>query len=172
MDTLGLLRIRVRRGYNLIVRDKIASSSDPYVVITTTQQKVKTNVVKKNCNPEWCDEVSLSIKDLNDPIELTVYDKDTLGADDPMGTAEIDLKPYLKAARLRKELQELPNGCALKKVQPSGTNDLADESRILWENGRITQDMRLKLRNVESGEVLIQIEWVDIPGCKGLDPDF
>lgn len=33
-------------------------------------QKVKTNVVKKNCNPEWCDEVSLSIKDLNDPIEL------------------------------------------------------------------------------------------------------
>ncbi|KAL1113097.1 hypothetical protein V6Z11_D02G169100 [Gossypium hirsutum] len=140
MDTLGLLRIRVRRGYNLIVRDKIASSSDPYVVITTTQQ--------------------------------TVYDKDTLGADDPMGTAEIDLKPYLEAARLRKELQELPNGCALKKVQPSGTNDLADESRILWENGRITQDMRLKLRNVESGEVLIQIEWVDIPGCKGLDPDF
>lgn len=102
----------------------------------------------------------------------TVYDKDTLGADDPMGTAEIDLKPYLEAARLRKELQELPNGCALKKVQPSGTNDLADESRILWENGRITQDMRLKLRNVESGEVLIQIEWVDIPGCKGLDPDF
>ncbi|MBA0648698.1 hypothetical protein Goklo_016376 [Gossypium klotzschianum] len=135
-------------------------------------QKVKTNVVKKNCNPEWCDEVSLSIKDLNDPIELTVYDKDTLGADDPMGTTEIDLKPYLEAARLRKELQELPNGCALKKVQPSGTNDLADESRILWENGRITQDMRLKLRNVESGEVLIQIEWVDIPGCKGLDPDF
>lgn len=101
-----------------------------------------------------------------------VYDKDTLGKDDPMGTAEIDFKPYVEAARLRKELQELPNGCALKKVQPSGTNDLADESIILWEKGRITQDMRLKLRNVESGEVLIQIEWVDIPGCKGLDPDY
>lgn len=33
-------------------------------------QTVKTNVVKKNCNPEWGDELSVAIKDLNDPIEL------------------------------------------------------------------------------------------------------
>lgn len=32
MDALGLLRIRVRRGINLAVRD-IARSSDPYVIV-------------------------------------------------------------------------------------------------------------------------------------------
>ena len=33
-------------------------------------QKLKTRVVKNNCNPEWNDELTLSIKDLNVPITL------------------------------------------------------------------------------------------------------
>ena len=35
-DLLGLLRIRVKRGINLVVRDTV--SSDPYVVITMGHQ--------------------------------------------------------------------------------------------------------------------------------------
>ncbi|GMJ13341.1 C2-domain ABA-related 9 [Hibiscus trionum] len=172
METLGLLRITVRRGFGLAVRDKVTGTSDPYVVITSAEQKVKTRFVKNNCNPEWNDELTLSIKDLNAPISLTVYDKDTFSVDDPMGTAVIDIQPYIEAARLRKSVGELPNGVALKKVEPSRTNDLAEESCIIMENGKITQKMHLKLNNVESGQVLIQVEWVDIPGCKGLDPDY
>ncbi|KAE8730089.1 Gag-pro-like protein [Hibiscus syriacus] len=172
MDALGLLRIKVLRGFNLSVLDKVTGASDPYVVITTAGQKVKTRFLKKNCNPEWNDELTLPIKDLNAPISLTVYDKDTFSDDDSMGTAEIDIQPYVEAVRLRKSLGELPNGVALKKLQPSEKNDLADESCIILEDGRITQKMRLKLNNVESGEVLIQLEWVDIPGSKGLDPDY
>ncbi|KAE8719639.1 Gag-pro-like protein [Hibiscus syriacus] len=172
MDALGLLRIKVIKGFNLAVRDKVSGTSDPYVVITTAGQKVKTRVLKKNCNPEWNDELTLQIKDLNAPITLTVYDKDTFSDDDAMGTTAIDIQPYVEAVRLRKSLGELPNGVALKKLQPSGTNDLADESCIILEDGRITQKMRLKLNDVESGQVLIQVEWVDIPGSKGLDPDY
>lgn len=33
-------------------------------------QKLKTRVVKNNCNPEWNDELTLSIEDLNVPINL------------------------------------------------------------------------------------------------------
>ncbi|GMI75190.1 C2-domain ABA-related 9 [Hibiscus trionum] len=172
MDALGLLKVTVYRGINLVICDKVTGASDPYVVISTDAQKVKTRLLKKNCNPEWNEELTLHIKDLDAPITLTVYDKDTFSEDDPMGTAEIDIQPYVEAVRLRKSLGELPNGVALKKLQPSGTNDLADESCIILEDGRITQKMRLKLKNVETGEVLIQIEWVDIPGCKGLDPDY
>ncbi|EYU33136.1 hypothetical protein MIMGU_mgv1a0151932mg, partial [Erythranthe guttata] len=36
MDVLGLVRIRVRRGINLAVRDTV--SSDPYCVITCATQ--------------------------------------------------------------------------------------------------------------------------------------
>ncbi|XWS22846.1 hypothetical protein CRYUN_Cryun29cG0071000 [Craigia yunnanensis] len=168
-DTFGLLRIRVRRGINLASRDTV--SSDPYVVITMGQQKLKTCMVKNNCNPEWNDELTLSIIDPNVPITLTVYDKDTFTVDDQMGNAEIDIKPYIAALKMGKGLQNFSNGYALKKIQPGSTNCLADESSIIWNNGKITQDMRLKLRNVESGEVIIQLEWIEIPGCKGLESE-
>ncbi|KAL4637832.1 hypothetical protein ACB092_03G105200 [Castanea dentata] len=161
-NLLGLLRVRVQKGINLAVRD--TASSDPYVVLTMGQQKLKTRAVKNNCNPEWNDELTLSISDLNVPITLTVYDRDTLTIDDKMGDAEIDIKPY--AESLKMGLENLPNGCAVKKVQPSRTNCLSDESCCVWNNGKIVQDMCLRLRNVECGEVVLQIEWIDLPGRK------
>ena len=46
----------------------------------------------------------------------TVYDKDTFTVDDQMGNAEIDIKPYIEALKMGKGLQNLPNGCALKRI--------------------------------------------------------
>ncbi|KAL5760994.1 hypothetical protein ACOSP7_019495 [Xanthoceras sorbifolium] len=159
---LGLLKIRVKRGINLAIRDSM--SSDPYAVVTCGTQKVKTGFVKRNCNPEWNEELTLSIKDPNDPITLKVFDKDTFTVDDQMGQADIDIKPYIEAMQMG--LENLPNGCAVKKVQPSRTNCLADESIIEWNHGKMTQDMRLRLKNVECGEVEISIHWVDVPGFR------
>lgn len=34
------------------------------------EQKVKTRVIKNNRNPQWDDELTLSIKDVNSPIHL------------------------------------------------------------------------------------------------------
>ncbi|CAI9775117.1 unnamed protein product [Fraxinus pennsylvanica] len=163
-DILGLLRIRVRRGINLAVRD--TCSSDPYVVITYCGQKVRTRVVKDNCNPLWDEELTISIKNPNEPIVLVVYDKDTFTRDDSMGSAEIDIKPYMEC--LRMGLQGLPDGTKVDRVQPSRNNYLADESCIIWNKGKMTQDMVLRLRNVECGEVEVQIEWIDLPGSKGI----
>ena len=101
----------------------------------------------------------------------TVYDKDTFTVDDQMGNAEIDIKPYIAALKMGKGLQNLLNGCALTRIQPDRTNCLTNESSIVWNNGKITQDMHLKLRNVESGEVLIQLEWIEVTGCKGLESE-
>lgn len=33
-------------------------------------QKLKTHVVKSHCNPEWNEELTLSIKDITTPIKL------------------------------------------------------------------------------------------------------
>ncbi|KAL5553213.1 hypothetical protein UlMin_040614 [Ulmus minor] len=162
----GLLRIRVKKGINLAVRDTISNTSDPYVVINMGNQKLKTKVIKNNCNPEWNDELTLSVSNLQTPITLTVYDKDTLTEDDKMGDAEIDIKPYIEC--LRMGLGSLPDGCVVKRVQPDRTNCLSDESSCVWNNGKIVQDMLLRLRNVECGEVLVQVEWIDLPGSRGL----
>ncbi|XP_059306144.1 protein C2-DOMAIN ABA-RELATED 10-like isoform X2 [Lycium ferocissimum] len=141
MEILGLLKIRVLRGINLA--------------------RVKTSVKKNSCNPVWNEELTVALKDPNIPIVLSVYDKDTFTRDDKMGVAEIDINPYLEA--LKMGLQDLPNGVKVDRVQPSKDNCLASESCIVWENGKMIQDMILRLRDVECGEVEVQIEM--IPKC-------
>ncbi|KAM0032394.1 putative C2 domain-containing protein [Helianthus debilis subsp. tardiflorus] len=56
---LGLLRVHIHRGVNLAVRD--VTSSDPYVIIRMGKQKLKTRVVKKNINPVWDEDLTLSV---------------------------------------------------------------------------------------------------------------
>ncbi|PSR87860.1 Protein C2-DOMAIN ABA-RELATED like [Actinidia chinensis var. chinensis] len=161
---LGLLRIHVLRGINLAVRD--VCSSDPYVVVRMGKQKLKTRVVKKNVNPEWNEDLTLSISDPNLPIKISVYDKDTFSLDDKMGDAEFDIKPFVEAIKMR--LGSLPTGTIVTRVNAGRENCLAEESCIVWAEGKIVQHMILRLRNVEQGEVELQLEWIDIPGSRGV----
>ncbi|KAG4168955.1 hypothetical protein ERO13_A12G056400v2 [Gossypium hirsutum] len=163
-NLLGLLRIHVQRGVNLAVRDVF--TSDPYVVIRMGKQKLKTRVIKKNVNPEWNEDLTLSIVDLSLPVKLTVYDRDTFSLDDKMGDAEFEIGPLVNAVKMR--LEGLPNGTIITKVQPSRENCLSQESCIIWNNGKVVQDMFLRLRNVETGEVELQLEWIHVPGSRGL----
>ncbi|XP_031122961.1 protein C2-DOMAIN ABA-RELATED 7-like [Ipomoea triloba] len=163
MEFFGLLKIRVIRGINLAVRDTL--SSDPYVVITMGHQKVKSPVIKDNCNPVWNVEMTLAIRDPNLPIILTLYDKDTFTVDDHMGDAEIDIQPYLEAMKLVSQGSQ--SGAKVGRIDPSWENCLADESCIVWKDGKLTQEMILRLRHVECGEVEIQIEVIDAPSPKG-----
>uniref|UniRef100_A0A1J3DTS8 Putative ADP-ribosylation factor GTPase-activating protein AGD13 n=2 Tax=Noccaea caerulescens TaxID=107243 RepID=A0A1J3DTS8_NOCCA len=163
-ELVGLMRIRVKRGINLARRDTL--SSDPFVVITMGSHRLKTRTVANNCNPEWNEELTIAIKNLNKPVNLMVYDRDTFTAHDKMGDAQIDIMPLLDVHSLG--LQELKDGTVIKKVFPTGDNCLSDESRIIFNNGKILQDMILVLRNVECGKVEIQLEWIEIPGGEGL----
>jgi hypothetical protein len=95
-----------------------------------------------------------------------VYDKDSFTMDDKMGDAEIDIGPFVEAVKMR--LESLPNDTIVTKVQPSRQNCLAEESHIVYKNGKVVQNMVLRLRNVERGEVELQLHWIDIPGSKGL----
>ncbi|XP_059450751.1 protein C2-DOMAIN ABA-RELATED 4-like [Corylus avellana] len=163
-NLIGLLRIHVQKGVNLAIRD--VRSSDPYVIIKMGRQKLKTRVVKKNINPEWNEDLTLSIADPSVPIKLFVYDKDTFSLDDKMGDAEFEIGPFVEALKCR--LEGLPNGTIITRVQPDRQNCLAEESRIIWSDGRVVQNIVLRLRNVESGEVELQLQWIDIPGSRGL----
>ncbi|KAI6689712.1 hypothetical protein NL676_026540 [Syzygium grande] len=161
---MGLLRIRIHRGVNLAVRD--LRSSDPYVIVRLGKQKLKTRVVRKNTNPEWNEDLTLTIADPSLPVKLFVYDKDRFSFDDKMGDAEFEFGTFVEALRMR--LDGLPSGTIITRVQPTRQNCLAGESRVVWAGGKVVQDMVLRLRNVESGEIELRLEWIDIPGSRGL----
>nr|DAD39147.1 TPA_asm: hypothetical protein HUJ06_013470 [Nelumbo nucifera] len=108
-------------------------------------QKLKTRVMKKNINPEWNEDLTLFVADPKLPIKLIVYDKDKFSLDDKMGDADIDIKPFLEVVKMH--LVNLPSGTIIQ---------------------RIVQDMYLRLKNVESGEVELQLQWIDIPGSRGI----
>ncbi|GAU12798.1 hypothetical protein TSUD_72840 [Trifolium subterraneum] len=160
---LGLLRIHIKRGVNLAVRD--VNTSDPYVVVKMGHQKLKTRVIKKDINPEWNEDLTLSVTEPVLPFMLTVYDHDTFSADDKMGDAEFDLTPYVEA--LKMNIDGIPSGTIITRIQPCRTNCLAEESCITYTDGKIIQDAVLRLRHVECGEVEIQLEWINLPGAHG-----
>ncbi|KAK8914610.1 putative ADP-ribosylation factor GTPase-activating protein AGD11 [Platanthera zijinensis] len=159
---LGLLRIRVVRGVNLAVRD--VRSSDPYLVLRMGNQKLKTRVIKKNLNPEWDEELTFSVADPSVPVKLEVYDKDTFSLDDPMGDAEFDVQPFFEA--LKMDLKGADDGTVIRKQVPNRQNCLAEESNIYLVKGKVVQDIVLRLRNVECGEIELKLQWVDVPGAK------
>ncbi|CAN1856408.1 Protein C2-DOMAIN ABA-RELATED 4 [Linum perenne] len=212
---LGLLRIRVKRGVNLAVRD--VRSSDPYCVVRMGKQvrfgssffvsvfdslsacldslfvclceisglgefgletseidecgvffrlneKLKTRFVRKDINPEWNEDLTLSIMDPEIPVKLTVYDHDTFSLDDKMGNAEFDIRPFMET--LHTDITDLPNGTIIKKLQPSRQNCFVEDSTISYTDGKIIQEMCLRLRKVECGEIELQLQWIDLPGAR------
>lgn len=94
-----------------------------------------------------------------------VYDKDTFTPDDKMGDAEIDIQAFVEAVKMN--LSDLPDGTIITTVKPNRKNCFADESPIAWKDGRVVQDVILRLRNVESGELELQLLWTSIPGAPG-----
>ncbi|KQJ94489.1 hypothetical protein BRADI_3g10810v3 [Brachypodium distachyon] len=133
--------------------------------VFNVRQKLKTRVIKKTTNPEWNDELTLSIEDPEVPIRLDVFDKDTF-IDDAMGNAELDIQPLVEVVKMK--LQGVPENTVVKKLVPNRQNCLAEESAIRISEGAVKQDMVLRLRNVECGEIELQLEWIDIPGSKGV----
>ncbi|CAA7402099.1 unnamed protein product [Spirodela intermedia] len=156
--TAGLLNIRVIRGRNLAMRD--VRGSDPYVILSTRNKRVKSRVIKKDVNPEWNEDLSLYVQDTTDPVRLEVFDKDTFSQDDPMGRADVDIGPLIEATVAARRGGVDPSG-VIRVVTPESNSALVSESKIRLCNGKVIQDMILRLRDVECGEVELQLEWID-----------
>ncbi|RWW43357.1 hypothetical protein BHE74_00050995, partial [Ensete ventricosum] len=81
-----------------------------------------------------------------------------------MGEAELDILPLLEAAKM--DLAGVPDSSIIKTVKPGRQNCLVGESHIKWMGGKLVQDIILRLRNVECGEVELQLTWVKNSVCK------
>ncbi|CAM6111692.1 unnamed protein product [Calypogeia fissa] len=160
VEFIGLLKVFVERGRDLAVRD--VRTSDPYVVATIGQQTLKTTVIRSNLNPVWNEELMLSVPSPPTPLKLQVYDKDTFSRDDIMGEAEVDLLPMVSAARMHEGVESDGEKIQIGRWLSTSDNALISDSSIWLSEGRVTQQMSLKLQNVESGELDIALEWVPL----------
>uniref|UniRef100_A0A8B9LCP6 C2 domain-containing protein n=1 Tax=Astyanax mexicanus TaxID=7994 RepID=A0A8B9LCP6_ASTMX len=85
-----LLCINLREGRDLVIRDR-CGTSDPYVKFKLDGKTLyKSKVVYKNLNPVWNESFSYPIRDLQQKLDIKVYDRD-LTTDDFMGSSSVVL---------------------------------------------------------------------------------
>ncbi|XP_074304917.1 protein C2-DOMAIN ABA-RELATED 4-like isoform X2 [Silene latifolia] len=117
--------------------------------------------------------INLAVRDIksSDPYVILrhgthyVYDHDTFSMDDKMGDAEFDIKYFMEAIKMN--LEGLPDGTVITKVKPDRNNCISEESSIVWREGKVIQNMFLRLRNVECGEIQLQLEQMVAARPKG-----
>ncbi|OAY77891.1 putative ADP-ribosylation factor GTPase-activating protein AGD11 [Ananas comosus] len=159
VEFVGLVKVNIIRGTNLAVRDVM--TSDPYVILNLGHQSMKTRVIKSNLNPVWNERLMLSIPDPIPPLKLQVYDKDTFSTDDRMGEAEIDIQPLVFAAKAY-ENSSASDSLQLGRWLASDDSNLVKDSVISLVDGKIKQEITLRLQNVERGELEIELECVPL----------
>ncbi|RZC83021.1 hypothetical protein C5167_045800 [Papaver somniferum] len=159
VEFVGLIKVNIVRGTNLAVRDVM--TSDPYVILSLGQQSMKTRVIKSSLNPVWNERLMLSIPDPIPPLKLQVYDKDTFTTDDHMGEAEIDIQPLVSAAKAY-ENSSITESMQLGKWIATKDNTLVKDSVINLVDGKVKQEIVLKLQNVERGVLQIELECVPL----------
>lgn len=159
VEFVGLIKVNVVRGTNLVVRDVV--TSDPYVILALGHQSVKTRVIKNNLNPVWNESLMLSIPEQIPPLKVLVYDKDTFSTDDYMGEAEIDIQPLVTAA-IAYEKSSINESMQLGKWVASKDNTLVTDGVINLIDGKVRQKIALRLQNVERGVLEIELECVPL----------
>ncbi|EPS58515.1 hypothetical protein M569_16298, partial [Genlisea aurea] len=156
-EYIGTLKIKVLKGTNLAIRDML--SSDPYIILSLGKQKVQTSVVKSNLNPVWNEELKLKIPQDYGSIKVQVYDHDMFSADDIMGEAEIDIQPMITSATAFGDAGMFSD-MQIGKWLKSYDNALIEDSPVNIVDGKVKQDLWLRLQNVESGEIELEMEWL------------
>ncbi|KAF8052313.1 hypothetical protein N665_1573s0014 [Sinapis alba] len=159
VEFIGLLKVTVKKGTNLAIRDMM--SSDPYVVLNLGKQKLQTTVVNSNLNPIWNQELMLSVPESYGPVKLQVYDYDTFSSDDIMGKAELDIQPLITSAMAFGD-PEMFGDMQIGKWLKSNDNPLIDDSIINIVDGKVKQEVQIKLQNVECGELELEMEWLSL----------
>ncbi|CAL0333588.1 unnamed protein product [Lupinus luteus] len=159
VEFVGLIKVNVVKGTNLAVRDVM--TSDPYVILSLGHQSVKTRVIKNNLNPVWNESLMLSIPENIPPLKVLVYDKDTFSTDDYMGEAEIDIQPLVLAAKAY-EKSTINESMQLGKCVASKDNTLVRDGVISLDEGKIKQEISVKLQHVERGVLEVELECVPL----------
>ncbi|KAI8571570.1 hypothetical protein RHMOL_Rhmol01G0130500 [Rhododendron molle] len=100
-------------------------------------------------------------KDILNGYFQLVYDKDTFKPDDFMGDAEIDIQPLVSAAKAS-EISSIREPMQLGSWVASKDNTLVRDGIITFVDGKVKQEISLRLQNVEKGTLDIELECVPL----------
>jgi len=89
-DDIGHLTVKVLGAEGLASTD-LNRSSDPFVVLELKNARVRTRTVTKSLNPEWNQIFQFDVKDMNERLEVTVYDENDNTKEDFLGKVIIPL---------------------------------------------------------------------------------
>lgn len=78
-----------------------------------------------------------------------------------MGEAEIDIQSMIASATAFGDVGMFEN-MQIGKWLKSGDNALLEDSTVNIVDGKVKQSVSLKLQNVESGEVHLELEWIPL----------
>ncbi|MCO5600481.1 hypothetical protein L7F22_054594 [Adiantum nelumboides] len=151
----GILKVKIIEGADLVARDLM--SSDPYVVLSIGHHEVRTPTVKRSLNPVWEQDLTLPTFEPLLPLKLSVYDKDTFTVDDEMGEAQIDLAPLIGA--VKQQSHTTFKNDVIRRIVATKENSLARDSIIKLRDGMLVQELCVKLQNVESGKIELELMW-------------
>ncbi|KAI8507119.1 hypothetical protein Bbelb_155580 [Branchiostoma belcheri] len=133
---VGTLEVVVGSASDLARTDGWCDA-DPYIVLAVNDGKpVTTKVCRATQNPNWDERFELSVTSRSRNIIFTIMDRDTVGQDDIMGTANVNL-------------DELTSGQEKKK-----TLDVQQGGGTL--NVRLYLKMHDKAKEVQEGDKLVK----------------
>ena len=92
----GVVHVLLVQARSVIAMDG-GTSSDPYCKVTLGKEKAKTKVINNTLNPKWREAMDLFwYEELDDFIDIALFDHDVGGKDDRMGRVAIDLRELTK----------------------------------------------------------------------------
>lgn len=135
--------VYVDRAENLMIADydvSGVSSSDPYCTATVGDISYSTKVVSNNINPEWAQELPKIPfnHQVTTKLRLEIFDWDLLGADDLLGSFDIDFSSlrWNKPVRFKLELNDSDKESflyiKLRKV-PGNNHILMEQEKDRWD---------------------------------------
>ena len=114
----GNLHLNLIKAEDLPKTDLIGKS-DPYAVISIDDEQHKTAVVKNSQNPEWNFQLDVPVdEDGPQNINIDVYDKDRIGKDKLLGSAQLNVADLQNGNDLNNEWLPL-DGAKSGKIQVS-----------------------------------------------------
>ena len=92
----GAILVTVIRCRDLVPMDR-GGTSDPYVKLHVKDTTVKTHVVSASCDPEFHVNFEFYEIPVTNTLQFSVFDKDLMSKDDPLGKLSIPLKRLASA---------------------------------------------------------------------------
>ncbi|XP_020625848.1 multiple C2 and transmembrane domain-containing protein 1-like isoform X1 [Orbicella faveolata] len=102
---IGWLQVKLHRAVGLASAD-IGGTSDPFAVIELNNQRLVTHTMYKTLNPAWEKIYEMTVFDIHDVLDITVFDEDKRGAPEFLGRVVI---PLLQVTSGEKRLYQLKN---------------------------------------------------------------